>query len=121
MCEFDCLDRCAAYVATRGALEAVHRASTVWPDELAEHAKRAAIDTVMTTAESLSFDHGTSARRRCVRAAITTAIELAAACDVARAMGLANGELERAQRHAGRAVALLGLLFHSSANPFPED
>ncbi|MDB4957042.1 MAG: hypothetical protein JWO36_4611 [Myxococcales bacterium] len=116
MCEFESLDRCAAYVAARTALEAVHGAT--WPADVAEQAKRAAIEAVMATAESLHHDHASPARRRCVRTALVRAIELVAAVDVAQALGT---ELDDVQRTAGRSVAMLGLLLHSSANPFPED
>jgi hypothetical protein len=115
MNDFETLDRCAAYVAARHALAAVHVAATDWPSELAEQARRAAVDTVMTTAAGIGHDHGSAARRRCLREAIATAIEVAAALDVARAMGLEDDRLAAAQRRAGRAVALLGLFLHASA------
>jgi hypothetical protein len=111
------LDRCAAYVAARAALAAIHDATHEWPTDLASQARRAAIDTVMTTAEGLAYDHGTAARRRCVRNALATAIALAATVDVARALGHADPRLDRAQHHAGRAIALLGLLFQASTMP----
>jgi hypothetical protein len=112
MNEFASLDRCAAYVAARHALAAVHASTHGWPMSLADQATRAAVDTVMTTAEGIGHDHGSPARRRCLRAAIGTAIEVAAAIDVARAMGY--GDLDRTQRLAGRSIALLGLFFHAS-------
>ena len=121
MFELESLDRCAAYVATRGALDAIHRASWGWPAELAEQAKRAAIETVMTTAECVAHAHASAGRRRCLRAAIGTAIELAATCDVACALGLADDELDLAMRLASRSIALLGLFFHANASPYRED
>ena len=36
--------------------------------------KKEAMDTVMTTASALAHDHGSPARRRCVRHALGTAI-----------------------------------------------
>lgn len=120
VCEFENLDRCAAYVATRGALESVHRAVYGWPPELAEQARRAAIATVMTTAECIAYDHASAGRRRCLRTAIGTAIELAATCDIAFALGLGDSELDRTLRLAGRSIALLGMFFHANAHPCPE-
>jgi hypothetical protein len=114
MNEFPSLDRCAAYVAARHALAAVHVSTARWPESLADQARRAAVDTVMTTAEGIGHEHGSPARRRCLRAAIGTAIEVAATIDVARAMGY--GDLERPQQLAGRSIALLGLFFQANAN-----
>jgi hypothetical protein len=116
MREREPIDRCVAYAAARDALEAVHRA--LWPVELGDQARRAALETVMVTAESLSHAPATPARRRCVRSAISTAIELAAVCDIARAMGIEDIELDEAQRLSSRAIAMLGLLFHASASSF---
>jgi hypothetical protein len=121
MSEFESLDRCAAYVAARAALEAIHRAVPSWPDDVADQAKRAAIKTLMTTAESLGHAYGSPARRRCVRAALVTAIDLAAACDVAKALGISDHDVDEAQRTSGRSIAMLGLLLHSSASPFAEE
>ena len=120
MNEFPSLDRCAAYVAAQRALAAVHHVDTVWPPDLAAQARRAAIDAVMTTAESIAHDHGSAARRRCLRAALGSAIALAATVDVARAMGIPDPRLEHAQRVAGRAIAMLGMFFHASAAALPE-
>jgi four helix bundle protein len=112
MTEFSSLDRCAAYVAARHALTAIHATVASWPPPLAEQAKRAAIEVVMTTAEGIGHDHASPARRRCLRAAIGSAIEVAAVVDVARAMGYVD--LDRTQRLAGRSVAMLGLFLHAS-------
>ena len=120
MTEFASLDRCAAYVSVRTALEAVHRVTPAWPADLAKQAKRAALEAVMATAESTSFGYATPGRRRCVRAAISSAIDLAAVCDIAKAVGIREGDLDEALRSAGHAIALLGLLFHASASPFLE-
>jgi hypothetical protein len=111
------LDRCAAYVAARDTLVAVHDASLSWPSEIALEARRAAVAAVATTAEGLGHGATTAARRRCIREALGAAIALAATLDVARAVGVADAGMARAQHHIGRTVALLGLLLHASANP----
>ncbi len=108
------LDHSAAYVAARSALAAIHAATHAWPIDLAIQARRAAVDTVITTAEGLAFDPGTPARRRCVGNALGTALALATTVDVARAMGLDGAPVDRAQRLAAKAIALLGLLFQAS-------
>jgi hypothetical protein len=108
------LDRCAAYVAARGALAAIHRAATSWPDGLAGQARDAAIGAVRATAEGIGHAHASAGRRRCVRDALHAALELAATCDVARAFGFGNAALDEAHRDAGRAIAMLGLLLHAN-------
>jgi hypothetical protein len=118
MGEFVSLDRCAAYVAARSALSAVQRAAGNWPDDLAARARRAAIHTLQITAEATSHGHGSAARRRCLRDAITSAVGVAASVDVARALGFGNAELIAAQRVAGRTVALLGMFLHANTSPF---
>jgi len=118
--EFVSLDRCAAYVAAQRALAAVHHVGDVWPADLAAEARRAAIHAVMTTAEGIAHDHGSAARRRCLRAALASAIALAATVDVARAIGVPDPRLAHAQHVAGRAIATLGMFFHASAAALPE-
>jgi hypothetical protein len=111
------LDRCAAYIASRGALAALHRAAADWPHELAEHARAAALATVTATAAALGHPHASAARRRALRDAIVAAVRLAAACDVAGALGLAcDPALDAAQRASSRAVSLLAMLLHASAH-----
>lgn len=73
----------------------------------------AAQRTVSYTAQGSVLD-ATAQRRRCARSALAAAIEVAAACDIARALGLVGPPLEEAQRDNGRAIALLGLFFHAS-------
>jgi hypothetical protein len=119
MSELEPVDRLAAYVAAAGALDAIRRATASWPDALADQARSAAITTVVTTAQSLQHDHATPGRRRCVRAALATAIELAETCDVAKALGIEG--LDEAQRRTGKAIAMLGLLFHANASPVAEE
>jgi hypothetical protein len=118
--EFGALERCAAYVAAQGALAAVHHVGDAWPAELASRAQRAAIEAVMTTAEGIAHAHGSPARRRCLRAALASAIALAATVDVARALGIEDPRLDDAQRRCGRAIAMLGMFFHASAAGVPE-
>ena len=113
--EFDSLDRCAAYVATRGALEAAHLAVATWPEPLAELARRAATDAVLATADGLAHDRASAARRRALRGALAAALELAASCDVARATGQSGAAFDEAARRAHRAIALLALLLHACA------
>jgi hypothetical protein len=111
------LDRCAAYVAARDALVAIHDASAAWPSTIAVEARRAAVTAVAITAEGLGHGATTAARRRCIREALASAIAVAATLDVARAAGVDDGSMTAAQHHTGRAVALLALLLHASANP----
>ncbi len=117
MCEFDSLDRCAAFVATRDSLAAIHRAARSWPAEIAGTARHAATRTMMTTAEGVRCDPSSANRRRCLRDALGTAIEVAATCDLAVAMGVSDDDLEAARRQSGRAIALLALFFHANTAP----
>ncbi len=114
----EALERCAAYVATRDALAALRRASTGWPATLAEPAFEAARQAVVATAESMAYEPASQARRRCARHALEAALEVAARCDIALAMGY---ELDGAQREASRAVAMLGLLLHASSQQWPDE
>jgi hypothetical protein len=97
-------------------LIAVQRSAADWPDSLGDRARRGAIDTMQFTAEAISYGPATAGRRQCLRAAITTALGVAATIDVAHAMGYGDGdgELVDVQRIAGRVVALLGMLLHAS-------
>ena len=114
MNEFDSLDCCSAYVASRDALDAVHRAAAAWPEGIASQVREAAVETIMMTAEALGHEASTAGRRRCLRAALSSAITLAAGLDVAGAMALRD---EAAQRLAGRAIAMLGMFLHANALP----
>ena len=111
--EFDNLERCAVYVAARASLDTVHRAAQRWPSQFANQARRAAVDTILSTAEALGHDPGSPQRRRCLRGAMTTAVELATVCDVVQALGIAD-DVAESLRLAGRTVSLLGLMFHAS-------
>ncbi len=114
------LHRCAAYVSARDALVAVHDASVSWSDAVAHDARGAAIIAVATIAEAVQHPVGTARRGRCIRDALAAAIALVAALDVARAEGAdgaegaSDGSMSLADHHAGRAVALLGLLLHAN-------
>ena len=120
MSEFTSPERCAAYVAARTALHAVQRTSDRWPEGLAERARRAAADTLRVTAEAIAHGHASAGRRRCLRDALVSAITVATSVDVARTLGLCDGELDHAQRTAGRTVALLGMFLHASTSALPE-
>jgi hypothetical protein len=120
MCEFASLDRCAAYVAVRALLIAVERVTGSWPAHLADRSRRTAMAAVELSAEAISHDHASAGRRRCLRDAITSAIGIAAAVDIARAMGFGGAELDHVQRVAGRSVALLAMFLHANTSPIPE-
>jgi len=107
------LDRCEAYAAARRAARTVERAVRAWPADLAQQAKAAAHKAVALTAEGTVLDPSAQ-RRRCARGALAAAIEVAAACDIARAIGLIDAPLEDALRDNGRTIALLGLFFRAS-------
>jgi hypothetical protein len=113
--EFEFPEKCAAYVASRAAVEAVQRAARRWPLELAEPARTAAVALDHAAADCLDHPPATAGRRRCVREAIVIAIGVASACDIAHALGLAGDELDAAQRTTSRAIALLAMLLHASA------
>jgi hypothetical protein len=116
VCEFDSPEKCAAYVATRGAVEALHRAARAWPEQLAAPTRIAAVALERATADCLDHPPATAARRRCVRDAIVIALGIASSCDIARALGLACEALDDAQRSTSRAIALLAMFLHASAH-----
>jgi hypothetical protein len=116
MCEFTSLERCAAYVAARAALDAVQRVSGAWPADLAGHTERAALDAVNVTAVAITHDPRSADRRSCLRDAITRALHVAGFIDAADAMGFGAARLDDVQRLAGRSIALLGMLLHASTS-----
>jgi hypothetical protein len=120
MAEFASLERCAAYVAARATRSAVQRAIARWPESLADRTRRAAACAMETTAQALTHDRLSVGRRRCLRDAITAAVEVAAFVDLARAMGFANGDLDELQRLAGRSIALLAMFLHATTSPIPD-
>ena len=107
-------ERCEAYVSARRTLKTLQRAIPSWPKDLAVQATTAAKKTISMAAEGAAID-APAARRRCARAAITSACDLAAACDIARALGLVDQPLEDALCDTARTIALLGLFFKASA------
>jgi len=120
--EFDSPERCAAFVATRGALEAVVRAADVWPDALAILAREAARQAATITAESLGHEPASAARRRCLRSALVATVGLTAACEAARASIRGGGEaLDEAERAATRAISLLAMFLHANTQTWPDD
>jgi hypothetical protein len=116
MGEFASLDRCAAYVAARALLVAVERVTGSWPTRLAVRARRAAMAAVELTAEATAHGPASAGRRRCLRDAITSAIGIAAALDIARATGFGGAELHDVQCVAGRLVALLAMFLHANTS-----
>jgi hypothetical protein len=116
MCEFTSLERCAAYVAARAALDAVQRVSGAWPADLAGHTERAALDAVNVTAVAITHKPGSADRRSCLRDAITRALHVAGFIDAAGTMGFGAARLDDVQRLAGRSIALLGMLLHASTS-----
>jgi hypothetical protein len=124
MREFTQLDQCAAYAAARAALIAVQRVTIGWPSSLAELARYAAADAVRVTAAALSYSPGSADRRRCLRDAIVSAINVAALIEDAGAMGAIRVDakhLEQTQRIAGRSIALLGISLRDNEPPAPAD
>jgi hypothetical protein len=120
MCEFASLDRCAAYVAARTALIAVQRAAPEWPAALADRARHGAIGTLQLTTAAISQDRASAGRRRCVREALATALDVAATVDDARAIGCREAAVADVQRITGRTIALLAMLLHASTGDLPE-
>ena len=106
------LDRSAAYVAAKSALDVVQRVTGGWPNEVAEPAKRCARDLLKSISEALEHGETTAARRRCLRGAILNAIELAAIADIARAHGLG---CEEWLQSTGRTLSLLGMSYHATS------
>ena len=120
MGEFASLERCAAYVAARATLTAIQRAIARWPQTLADRTRRAAVSAMDITAQALTHDRLSIGRRRCLRDAITAAVEVATFLDLARAMGFAPDDLDELQRLAGRSIALLAMFLHATTSPVPE-
>ena len=118
MVEFESPERCAAYLATRGALAALQRASPDWPDELAARARAAALQAASTTVASLGHDPASAGRRRCLRHALHAAVDIAAACEVARALDARGADLDEAELAASRAISSLALFLHASLPPW---
>jgi hypothetical protein len=73
-----------------------------------------------TTAQALAYERFSAGRRRCLRDAITAAVEVASFVDLARAMGFASHDLDELQRLAGRSIALLAMFLHATTSPIPD-
>ena len=109
------LDRNAAYVAARIALETVRDATAAWPPDVARSATKAAGETVVAVVEALRHEPTSAARRKSLRNALCFALELAAICDIAIAHGLGSAQVQESLRCASRALSMLGLSFHATA------
>ena len=121
--ELSTIERCAAYVAARGAIAAIDRAAATWPPHLAVSTRRLAIDGVLALVEGLGHPHGTPARRRCLRAGLVHALDVSAGLDIVRAMGVdaSDGGLDRALAASGRTIALLSLFLHANSHRVADD
>lgn len=108
------LEKCAAYVAARGALDTIVRTSRRWPELMGIEARIAALEMVRAVVDGVTCEPESVRRRRCARDAMTSALRVAALCDVARATGVDDVALEEAERATSRAVSVLALFFHAS-------
>lgn len=106
------IDRSAAYVAAKSALDVVQRITGGWPNEVAEPAKRCAQNMLASIAEALEHGETTPSRRRCLRGALLNAIELAAICDIARAHGLGT---DVSLQCTARTLSLLGMSYQATS------
>ncbi|HUS31478.1 MAG TPA: hypothetical protein VMZ53_23395 [Kofleriaceae bacterium] len=106
------IDRSAAYVAAKSAVDVVQKITGGWPSEVAEPAKRCAQNLLSAISEALEHGETTASRRRCLRGALLNAIELAAICDIARAHGLVT---EQSLQSTGRTLSLLGMSYHATS------
>lgn len=108
-------DRYAAYSSARDAFEAIRRAASAWPRELAEEAERTATNVIIKTAKAIEQEPTSAERRRCLRDAMCDALVLASLCDLASKHGLTSKDLDETLRHASRTVSMLGMSFHATA------
>ena len=106
------LDRSAAYIAAKSAVEIVQQMTGGWPTEVAEPAKKCARNLLASLTEALEHGETTASRRRCLRGAMLNAIELAAICDIARAHGLGADE---SLQSMGRTLSYLGMSYHATS------
>lgn len=111
----EALDRNAAYVAARTALTAIREASSSWPPDVANCAKRAASETIAAVVEALGHDPTSPERRKSLRGAVCNALALAAICDIAMLHGLRTAEVEESLRCASRTLSMLGMSYHATA------
>lgn len=108
------LERSAAYLAAKGAIESIERAK--WPPEVARPAHQFATNILDAIKQSLTHGPTTPARRRCLRAALLGAIELTAICEIARVQGLAPDD---SLESASRTLSLLGLAHQATCIRIP--
>jgi hypothetical protein len=109
------LDRFAAYSCARDALDAIRRATSAWPSELATRAKTTATNIIAKTAEAIDEEPTSPERRKCLREAMVEALMLASICDIAASCGLQSEELDDSLRHASRTISMLGMSFHATS------
>jgi hypothetical protein len=109
------LDRFAAYSCARDALNAIQKATSAWPPELAAQAKTTATNIINKTVEAIDEEPTSAARRKHLREAIVEALMLASICDIASSHGLSSEELEDSLRHTSRTISMLGLSFHATS------
>lgn len=109
------LERYAAYSSARDALQAIQRATSAWPPELAAQATTTASNIITKTAEAIEQEPTSPARRKCLREAMCEALVLASICDIASAHGLTSADLDDSLRHASRTVSMLGMSYHATA------
>ena len=109
------LDRFAAYSCARDALNAIQKATSGWPPELAARAKTTANNIITKTVEAIDEEPTSPARRKCLRDAMVEALMLASICDIASSHGLQSDDLEESLRHASRTISMLGMSFHATS------
>lgn len=109
------LDRNAAYVAARTAQVAIRDATRGWPSDVARCANKLAFDTVTAVVESLKHGPTSAERRKSLRGALCSALELAGICDIATSHGLGSVALEESLRATSRTLSMLGMSFHATA------
>lgn len=108
-------DRNAAFISARATYETIRDATKGWPPEVARTAHKSAGDVVVALVEALREDPTSPERRKCLRAALCHALELAAICDIAIKHGLKTAQVEESLRCASRTLSLLGMSFHATA------
>lgn len=109
------IDRDAAFIAARAAQMTIEQATCGWPPDVARSAHKAAADTVAAVLAALKEAPTSAARRKGLRNALCSALELAAICDIALAYGLGNARVHESLRCASRTLSMLGMSFHATA------
>lgn len=103
------LERNAAYIEAKRALESIGRAK--WPPEVARPAEQFATATVDAITQSFGYGPATAARRRYLRGALLSALELTTICDIARAQGLVTDD---SILSATRMLSLLSMAYQAT-------